>query len=107
MRQLDVYSNGNYVGRLSEKSPGRGYSFVYDDTYILKGLPSVSVLLPKSEKEFHCTSLFPFFFNMLPEGANKRIICREEHIDENDHFGLLYWLAGADFIGAMDFRRVE
>lgn len=107
MRQLDVYSNGNYVGRLSEKSPGRGYTFVYDDTYILKDLPAISVLLPKSEKEFHSASLFPFFFNMLPEGANKRIICREEHIDENDHFGLLYWLAGADFIGAMDFRRVE
>ena len=49
--------------------------------------------------------LFPFFTNMLPEGANRRSICRSLRIDENDFFGLLIAMADKDFIGAVQVRK--
>ena len=48
---------------------------------------------------------FPFFTNMLPEGANRRGICRSLRIDENDFFGLLIAMADKDFIGAVQVRK--
>lgn len=50
--------------------------------------------------------MFPFFSNMLPEGANRRIICRSLRIDEDDSFGLLEAMADKDFIGAVSVRRI-
>ena len=50
--------------------------------------------------------LFPFFTNMLPEGANRSVICRSLRIDELDFFGLLSAMAGKDFIGAVNIRRI-
>ena len=44
---------------------------------------------------------------MLPEGANRRAICRSLKIDENDYFGLLDAMAGKDFIGAVNIRRID
>jgi len=106
MRQLDVFAGGNLAGRLTEFAPGKGYSFVYDGDYLDSDCPSISVLLPKSGKEFHSDDLFPFFVNMLPEGANRRIICRDCRLDENDNFGILVGMADADFISAISFERV-
>lgn len=106
MRQLDVYAGGSLAGRLSESAPGKGYSFVYDGNYLSSDCPSISVLMPKSGREFHSEDLFPFFVNMLPEGANRKIICRESRLDENDNFGLLCRMADADFIGAISFERI-
>ena len=42
---------------------------------------------------------------MLPEGANRRSICRSLRIDENDFFGLLIAMADKDFIGAVQVRK--
>ncbi|GFI57599.1 hypothetical protein IMSAG025_01039 [Muribaculaceae bacterium] len=44
---------------------------------------------------------------MLPEGANRRVICRVLKIDENDFFGLLETMADRDFIGAVNVRRIK
>lgn len=44
---------------------------------------------------------------MLPEGANKRIVCREHKIDENDLFGLLNCFSGKDIIGAITVKIPE
>jgi serine/threonine-protein kinase HipA len=47
--------------------------------------------------------LFPFFTNLLPEGANRKVICRELRIDENDFFGMLMATVDTDMIGASKF----
>ena len=106
MRQLEVYMNDRKAGVLTEQHPGKGYVFQYDIDYLSSDSPSVSVTLPKSKEAFESDLLFPFFTNMLPEGANRKVICRSLRIDENDFFGLLSAMAGKDFIGAVHIELV-
>lgn len=105
MRQLDVFMNDTLAGRLTEATPGRGYTFAYNAAYLASQLPAVSVTLPKREEPYESEYLFPFFSNMLPEGMNRRVICRDRRVDEDDFFGLLMAMAGADFIGAVNVRK--
>lgn len=107
MRKLYVYFNDTKAGLLTEYNPGKGYSFLYDESYLSSALPPVSVTLPKREEKYESEFLFPFFTNMLPEGANRRIICRSLRIDEQDFFGLLSAMADKDFIGAVNIRRIN
>ncbi len=104
MRQLDVYLNTHKAGTLREEAPGKGYSFRYDDEFLRSDMSAISVTFPKSQKEYKSDTLFPFFSNMLPEGANRRVICRQQRIDEKDFFGMLVAMAGKDFIGAVNLR---
>ena len=107
MRQLSVYFNNTKAGVLTEQHPGRGYEFRYDPAYLHSGGKSISVTLPKNKEIFESESLFPFFTNMLPEGANRSIICRHLRIDEKDFFGLLSAMAGKDFIGAVHIKTMQ
>ena len=104
MRQLIVYYNNTKAGVLIEINPGAGYIFKYEPDYISSDLPPVSVTLPKREDTFESDSLFPFFSNMIPEGANRGVICRTLRIDEKDFFGILSAMADKDFIGAVNIR---
>ena len=106
MRQLGVYNNDILAGVLSEQAPGRGYVFTYDSAYLASGGTPVSVTLPLQSAPYESESLFPFFVNMLPEGANRTIICRKYRIDEEDLFGLLSVMSGRDFIGAVNVRML-
>lgn len=107
MRQLAVYFNDTKAGLLTEEHPGVGYTFLYGEDYINSAMPPISTTLPKRAEAYHSEYLFPFFSNMLPEGANRRVICRSLKIDENDFFGLLYAMADKDFIGAVNVRRIK
>ena len=107
MRKVGVYFNDVKAGVLTEAHPGQGYVFKYDDAYVQSEYPGVSVNLPKRSEAYESEYLFPFFTNMLPEGGNKRVICRSNRLDEDDLFGLLTVMAGADFIGAVNVRRIE
>ena len=104
MRQLDVYYNETKAGVLAEIDPGVGYTFKYEVEYISSGLPPISATLPKRENSFESDTLFPFFSNMIPEGANRGVICRTLRIDEKDFFGILSAMADKDFIGAVNIR---
>ncbi|MBQ9475342.1 MAG: HipA N-terminal domain-containing protein [Bacteroidales bacterium] len=104
MRRLLVYMNGCRAGVLTELRPGRGYTFQYDDDYLASDNPPVSVTMPKREESFESEYLFPFFVNMLPEGANRRVVCRSLKIDEDDYFGMLDAMAGNEFIGAVHIK---
>lgn len=106
MKQLGVFFNDTKAGILTEQNPGVGYSFQYCEEYLDSSMPPVSATFPKRAKVYNSDSLFPFFSNMLPEGANRRVICRGLKIDENDFFGLLEAMAGKDFIGAVNVRRI-
>lgn len=107
MKALNVYMNDIKAGVLTEKYPGRGYFFCYDEKYLSTQQPPVSVTLPKRKEKYESDHLFPFFTNMLPEGANRKIICRDLKIDEDDFFSLLTAMADKDFIGAVEVRRIK
>ena len=94
MRQLNVYVNDRKAGVLLENLPGTGYSFK-------------SVTLSKRKDRYESSTLFPFFANMLPEGANRKVICRTLKIDERDLFGLLAAMAGKDFIGGVHVKTAS
>ena len=107
MRKLAVYYNDTEAGILTEKYPGADFTFRYKEEYLNSAMPSISATLPKQSSAYSSEHLFPFFSNMIPEGANRKVICRSLRIDENDFFGLLEAMADKDFIGAVNVRRIN
>lgn len=106
MRKLAVYFNEHKSGILTEKDPGRNYIFTYEHDYLIKDFPAISLTLPKRKEPYQSNNLFPFFTNLLPEGANRKVICAKRHIDENDLFGILTVIANNDFIGAVHLKTI-
>lgn len=107
MRMANVYRNGQLAGKLIQYNTG-SYEFRYDDSWFSDdSLPSISLTLPKTRKVYKSDHLFPFFFNMLSEGVNKRLQCRQLKIDEKDYFGLLLATATNDTIGAITVERIN
>lgn len=107
MRSLAVYNNDILAGILTEDVPGRGYVFSYEESYLVSGGNPVSFTLPLRREPYESEALFPFFSNMIPEGANRRMICRANRIDEEDLFGVLTAMAGKDTIGSVNVRRID
>ena len=107
MRQLDVYNNDVKAGRVMELAPGKGYVFKYDADYLATDNPPISVTLPKREAPYESEYLFPFFTNLLPEGALRKVVCRIDRIDEHDFFGILMATVETDIMGAVNFKNVE
>ena len=107
MRKANVYRNGELVGSLTEENMDQ-YIFEYNDDWyrdILK--PAVSITLPKSRKRYESKYLFPFFYNMLSEGVNKKLQCTQLKIDEKDSFGLLMATSRYDTIGAITVKPAD
>ena len=106
MRAAEVFINEILAGVLTETDDGK-YVFQYDDAYLLDGNNrAISLSFPKRKEAFIAEELFPFFFNMLSEGANKALQCMTLKIDENDAFGLLLATAGNDTIGAITVKKL-
>lgn len=106
MRSVEVYRNHELAGILTEESP-KSYVFRYNDQYFTDATkPAISLTIPKTIQESHADHLFPFFFNMLSEGVNRKLQCRLLKIDEEDHFGLLSATARYDTIGAVTVKPV-
>lgn len=107
MRQGIVYNNDMVAGMVSETENGV-YEFNYDDNYFSNSrLPAISVTLPKSKQHHYSKNLFPFFFNMLSEGANRKTQCRILKIDEEDDFGLLLKTGANETIGAITIEEIN
>ncbi|MFN3640118.1 MAG: HipA N-terminal domain-containing protein [Flavobacterium sp.] len=101
MRSAKIVFKNEESGLLTQHDDG-SFTFRYHDHWVSnESKPSISVTLPKREKEFHSKYLFPFFFNMLPEGSNKQVVCKLNQIDSDDYFGLLMTTAQEDSIGAV------
>ena len=106
MRTLEIYRSGILAGLLIEENR-KNYVFRYEDQYFLdENQPAVSLTLPKSQKEDTSEFLFPFFFNMLSEGVNRKLQSLQLRIDENDNFGLLAATAQYDTIGAVTVKPI-
>jgi serine/threonine-protein kinase HipA len=104
MRQLAVYRNNILAGILTEENR-QNYHFKYDDKYFLStDNQSISLTLPKTQQVFQSTFLFPFFYNMLSEGVNRKLQCLLLKIDENDNFGLLANTSQFDTVGAITVK---
>lgn len=107
MRQANIVFKDEKAGVLIQHDNG-SFTFQYDRSWVDDtGKPPVSLTLPKTVKPFHSDFLFPFFYNMLPEGTNKQVICRLNRIDLDDHFGLLMMTAKNDAIGAVRVIEID
>jgi HipA-like protein len=106
MRVMEIYRNGVLAGFLSEENR-KSYIFKYDESYFNDSTkPAISLTLPKSKIEYTSHYLFPFFFNMLSEGVNRKLQSIQLKIDEEDNFGLLMATAQYDTIGAITVKPI-
>jgi len=107
MRRAEVFRNGILAGILTEQSRN-SYSFRYDDAYFNDGNKyAISLTLPKTQQEYRSEHIFPFFSNMIAEGANLAIQSRYLKIDERDVLSLLAATASGDTIGAVTVKLTE
>lgn len=106
MRSIEIYRNGTLAGTLNEENRNH-YIFIYEDFYFNDSskLP-ISLTLPKTQQKYESSFLFPFFYNMLSEGANRMLQCKQMRIDEDDSFGLLEATAQYDTIGAITVKPI-
>ncbi len=106
MRSCEVYRNGILAGILMEENR-KSFIFKYDDLYFNDASkPAISLTLKKAQKEYTSEFLFPFFYNMLSEGANRKLQSIHLRIDEEDNFGLLLSTAQNDTIGAITVKSI-
>ena len=107
MRVLEIYRNKELAGKLIEENR-HSYIFRYEESYFSDpSKPAISLTLPKTRQEYKSSVFFPFFFNMLSEGVNRKWQCRVLKIDEADHMGLLAATAQADTIGAITVKPIS
>jgi HipA-like protein len=107
MRRGKVYCNHILAGEIMELDNG-GYQFEYDTLFFNNSqLPAISVTLPKNKQVHKSDALFPFFFNMLSEGANRQLQCQLLRIDKDDDFGLLLQTADAESVGAITVTAIS
>jgi len=107
MRKAKILYKNQEAGMLIQHDNG-SFTFIYDNSWISdEAKPAISLTLPRSQQVYHSDFLFPFFYNMLPEGSNKQIVCKLNRLDINDYFGLLLTTAGNDTIGAIRVIKVE
>ncbi|EOR94525.1 putative HipA-like protein [Arcticibacter svalbardensis MN12-7] len=107
MRKAKVLFRDEEAGVLTQHDDS-SFTFRYHDAWMADNdKPAISLTLPKSEQEYNSKILFPFFYNMLPEGSNKQVACKLNRIDLNDYFGLLMTTARHDSIGAIRVVKIE
>jgi HipA-like protein len=107
MRKARILFKDEEAGILTQNDDG-SFTFSYHDSWLKNSNnPGISLNLPKSEQEHHSEFLFPFFYNMLPEGSNKQVVCKHYRIDQDDYFGLLMTSAKNDSIGAVRVVKIE
>lgn len=106
MRKAEVFCNGILAGVLTEENR-KSFVFCYDDAYFSdKSRQAISLTLPKTQQEYRSEFLFPFFSNMIAEGANLAIQSRYLKIDEKDILSLLGATANTDSIGAITVKLI-
>jgi serine/threonine-protein kinase HipA len=107
MRQAEVLYKKETAGVLTQLDDA-SFVFRYHDRWFKEiGRSAISLTLPKTQQEYKSEYLFPFFYNMLPEGSNKQTVCFENRIEAKDSFGILLTTAKQDTIGAVTIKKIE
>lgn len=107
MRKAEVFYKKEAAGLLTQLDNGSFVFRYHDKWFQANNKPAISLTLPKTQQEYESEYLFPFFYNMLPEGSNKQNICFELRIDPKDDFGLLLTTAKNDTIGAIQVKKIK
>lgn len=106
MRSAAVYYKNELAGLLTQFADG-SFEFTYDPLWFSNSSkPAISLTLPKTNAVYRAQTLFAFFFNMLPEGVNKQMVCLKQRIDLDDYFGILLAVAHGDNIGAVRINAI-
>ncbi|TVR84975.1 MAG: phosphatidylinositol kinase [Saprospirales bacterium] len=107
MRIAKILYKNEVAGILRQLEDG-SFEFEYHSHWVEdSSKPPISLTLPKRKVPYRSKYLFPFFYNMLPEGSNKQSVCFNQRIDKSDHFGVLMATAGNDAIGAVRVLKIE
>lgn len=107
MRRAKVLFKDEEAGTLTQHDDGT-FSFVYNSSWVGDpGKTGISLTFPKRDEAYQAEFLFPFFYNMLPEGSNKQVVCKLNRLDYDDYFGLLLTIAKNDTIGAVTVQKIE
>ncbi len=105
MRIGKVYNNQILAGTITELDDKR-FTFLYEKDYVDDvTMPAICIHLPKRETVFTSSTLFAFFYNLISEGANKKIQSIRLKIDEDDAFGFLLKTAAHETIGAISVEE--
>lgn len=87
-RSAKIFVRDIYAGLLRETD--YGYSFKYDNDYLLSDNASpVSLTLPLQKEEHISKTLFSFFDGLIPEGWLLNVVCKNWKINNRDRFGIL------------------
>lgn len=106
MRQASIFYKGKEAGILKQYDDG-SFIFRYLEAWLADPEnPSISLTLPRSQREFQAEYLFPFFYNMLSEGTNRQIVCKANRLDSDDYFGILMATARYDTVGAVTVKKI-
>ncbi len=105
MRQGYVLCNGIRAGIITEDE--NGYTFTYDETYLISESPlPVSLTFPLRQEPFHSNILFSFFDGLIPEGWMLNIAERNWKINRRDRMALLLTCC-RDCIGNVSIEPVS
>lgn len=107
MRKAAVYNNDVLAGILTEVNRN-SYIFKYDDIYFAdKSKNAISLTIPKTNKEHFSKKLFPFFSNLIAEGANLSLQKKYLKIDGDDYFSFLVNTNSYDSIGSVTVKLLS
>ena len=107
MRKAKVLFKDQEAGVLTQNDDG-SFTYEYHEAWLQdENKQSISLTLPKAVGVYQSEHLFPFFYNMLPEGSNKQVVCNLNIIDTDDYFGLLLTTAKYDTIRAVRLQKLE
>jgi serine/threonine-protein kinase HipA len=102
-RVAKVFYSQRLVGVLRETDSG--FSFTYDEHYLVSGAP-IAFTLPFQQEAFESKTLPSFFENLVSEGWMRKMQARALGINEEDRFGLLI-ANGQDLVGAVTVMPID
>ena len=102
LKSAEVFYKGEPAGYLYKTE--KGYTFIYDDSFLKKNIP-ISVSLPPRKEPYESKELFPFFCGLLPEGWYLDLVVAKQKLDRDDLFGILLSTTGTDTVGAVTVRQ--
>lgn len=104
-RTAYVYVRDTFAGILRETDSG--YSFTYDNDYLIGEKPlAVSLTMPLQKEEYTSKTLFAFFDGLIPEGWLLNVVSHNWKIDRKDRFGILL-VACKDPVGNVRIKEAK
>ena len=105
MKKAAIYFCARKAGILTEDA--EGYTFVYDEEYLLsKDAKAVSLTLPLRKEPYHSNVMISFFDGLIPEGWLLDIAQQNWKIDNRDRMSLLMACC-KDCIGAVSVQPLS